>query len=137
MGYHAYVHGQKAYNGVAILSKKPLKDVFTNIMPEDTAARYIEGIMPDGTVIAYARQEGRGHRIFVQDMVTGQERQLTFGPGSDEQPAFAPDGYFIAFMSTRSGQRAIYITTRNGGQPRRMPTGSGDAAFPAWNPARM
>ena len=72
------------------------------------------------------------HRIFVHDLLTGQERQVTFGPGSDEQPAFAPDSYFIAFMSTRSGQPQIYLTTRHGGDAKRVPTGSGDARFPAW-----
>lgn len=51
LGYHAYVYGQKAYNGVAILSKQPLSDVFTNLMSEDTAARYIEGVLPNGTII--------------------------------------------------------------------------------------
>lgn len=50
-GYHSYILGQKAYNGVAILSKQPLSSIFTNLMPEDTAARYIEGALPDGTVV--------------------------------------------------------------------------------------
>ena len=90
-------------------------------------------ISPDGTLVAYARMVGSGqHRIFVHDLLTGMERQVTFGPGSDEQPAFAPDSYFIAFMSTRSGQPQIYLTTRHGGDAKRVPTGNGDARFPAW-----
>ena len=90
-------------------------------------------ISPDGTLVAYARMVGNGqHRIFVHDLLTGMERQVTFGPGSDEQPAFAPDSYFIAFMSTRSGQPQIYLTTRHGGDAKRVPTGGGDARFPAW-----
>ena len=43
MGYNCYFHGQKSYNGVAILSKLPVEDVTTEIMPGDTQARYIEG----------------------------------------------------------------------------------------------
>ncbi len=90
-------------------------------------------ISPDGTLVAYARMVGSGqHRIFVHDLLTGQERQVTFGPGSDEQPAFGPDSYFIAFMSTRSGQPRIYLTTRHGGDAKQVPTGPGDARFPAW-----
>ncbi len=47
LGYNIAVHGQKTYNGVAILSKKPLSDVNTNFpdnpLPEE--ARYIEAFV--------------------------------------------------------------------------------------------
>ena len=33
LGYHIYVSGQKSYNGVAILSSKPLQDVSTGFKP--------------------------------------------------------------------------------------------------------
>lgn len=44
MGYHVAVHGQKSYNGVALLSKYPLDDVVTALPGEgdDAQARYIE-----------------------------------------------------------------------------------------------
>jgi exodeoxyribonuclease-3 len=42
-GYHCYVFGQKAYNGVAILSKKPLKD----IERFGVEARGIKGVLGD------------------------------------------------------------------------------------------
>jgi exodeoxyribonuclease-3 len=48
LGYNCAVHGQKSYNGVAILSKLPLEDV-TPRLPGDDAddhARYIEAIVP-------------------------------------------------------------------------------------------
>lgn len=44
LGYHVAVHGQKGFNGVAILSKYPLQDVVRGL-PGDAAdeqARYIE-----------------------------------------------------------------------------------------------
>ncbi|MBR3880377.1 MAG: PD40 domain-containing protein, partial [Mailhella sp.] len=65
-------------------------------------------------------------------MVTGLDQQVSFGPGSDEQPAFAPDSYFVAFTSTRSGKQQIYLTTRHGGEAKHLPTGPGNAAFPRW-----
>jgi len=45
LGYQTAVHGQKTYNGVAILSKHPIEDVFRGLPgdPEDEQARYIEG----------------------------------------------------------------------------------------------
>ena len=48
-GYNVAAHGQKTYNGVAILSKFPIEDVTRNIPEfEDDAARYIEGVISVG-----------------------------------------------------------------------------------------
>jgi len=47
LGYNCAVHGQKTYNGVAILSKRPLEDV-TRGLPgggDDQQARYIEAVV--------------------------------------------------------------------------------------------
>ncbi|XDA99555.1 exodeoxyribonuclease III [Sulfitobacter sp. LCG007] len=43
-GYNVRTHGQKSFNGVAILSKLPLEDVTTGLPgdPEDEQARWIE-----------------------------------------------------------------------------------------------
>jgi len=44
-GYQAAVVGQKAYNGVAVLSRQPITDLVTRLPgePEDEQARYVEG----------------------------------------------------------------------------------------------
>lgn len=44
MGYQVETHGQKAYNGVAILSKRPLTDIRRGLAGDDTdeQARWIE-----------------------------------------------------------------------------------------------
>ncbi len=45
LGYNVVTHGQKAYNGVAILSKRPLEDVRRGLPGDesDEQARYLEG----------------------------------------------------------------------------------------------
>jgi len=50
LGYHVETHGQKTYNGVALLSKRPLEDV-TRGLPdfEDDQARYIEAVVSTDT----------------------------------------------------------------------------------------
>ncbi len=51
-GYRCHVHGQKGFNGVAILSKQE-----ATAMPglpgdeEDSQARYIEAVVPDGAAV--------------------------------------------------------------------------------------
>jgi exodeoxyribonuclease-3 len=45
-GYNVFVHGQKTYNGVALLSKFPVEDVVRGVPGfDDDQARYIEGLI--------------------------------------------------------------------------------------------
>lgn len=52
-GYNIAIHGQKSYNGVAILSKHPIEDIIRGIpaFEEDEQARYIEAVT-NGTRVA-------------------------------------------------------------------------------------
>ena len=49
LGYNVATHGQKGFNGVAILSKAPPEDIMRGL-PEwdDDQARYIEAVIPAG-----------------------------------------------------------------------------------------
>jgi len=51
-GYHALVHGQKGFNGVAILSKQPAVETQRGLPgePEDDHARYLEAAI-DGVIV--------------------------------------------------------------------------------------
>ncbi len=53
LGYTVTVVGQKAYNGVALLSKRPVSDILTRLPgePEDEQARYVEATV-DGVRLA-------------------------------------------------------------------------------------
>jgi exodeoxyribonuclease-3 len=50
LGYNVAVHGQKGFNGVAILSKMPIEDVRRGLPGHETdgQARYIEAVVPAG-----------------------------------------------------------------------------------------
>ena len=47
LGYHVETHGQKSYNGVALLSKLPLEDIRRGLPGDDSdeQARYIEAVV--------------------------------------------------------------------------------------------
>lgn len=51
LGYNVVTHGQKTYNGVAILSKRPLEDVRRGLPGDDgdDQARYLEGVVSTGS----------------------------------------------------------------------------------------
>lgn len=56
LGYNLAVHGQKTYNGVAILSKTPLEDVRRGLPGDDADehARYIEAVVSGPTPVRVA-----------------------------------------------------------------------------------
>lgn len=82
--------------------------------------------------IAYASRSGSGNDIKVRDLASGQVRQLTFGEGTNESPAFAPNGRHLAFMSTRTGRSQIFTVTRDGRDLRQV-TRTGSNYQPDWS----
>ncbi len=52
LGYeHIAAHGEKSYNGVAILSKIPLSDIETYDLLENGSCRHVRATLPDGTAL--------------------------------------------------------------------------------------
>jgi exodeoxyribonuclease-3 len=53
-GYNVLTHGQKTFNGVALLSRRPVEDVRRGLPgdDQDLQARYIEGVVGDGDSVA-------------------------------------------------------------------------------------
>jgi exodeoxyribonuclease-3 len=47
IGYHVIFRGQKAYNGVAIISRSPLEEVRRNLYEDDEQARFISAKVQD------------------------------------------------------------------------------------------
>jgi TolB protein len=82
--------------------------------------------------IAYASRTGPGYDIRIYDLATGERRQLTWGEGSNESPAYSPNGRHLAFSSTRSGRTQIYTMGRDGRDVRQV-TRDGTNATPDWS----
>jgi TolB protein len=82
--------------------------------------------------IAYAARTGPGSDIKVIDVATRNVRQLTFGEGTNESPAFAPNGRHIAFWSTRAGKAQVFTMTRDGRDIKQI-TRTGNNQHPDWS----
>jgi TolB protein len=82
--------------------------------------------------IAYVSRTGPGYDIRVYDLATEVRRQLTFGEGSNESPAYSPNGRHLAFSSTRSGRAQIYTMGRDGRGTRQI-TRDGTNSMPDWS----
>ena len=83
--------------------------------------------------IAYSASTGR-YDIKVLEVSTGNVRQLTFGEGTNESPAWAPGGRHLAFTSTRAaGGRTQIFTIGRDGRGLRQITRDGNNQTPAWS----
>lgn len=114
-GYHAVTHGQKTYNGVAILSRTPARDVVRNIPElEDPQARviaatldsaagplrlingyFVNGQAPGSEKFAYKMQWLEALREWVRQELAANERLVLVGDFNitpEDRDSFDPEG---------------------------------------------
>jgi TolB protein len=87
---------------------------------------------PPFNEIAYSARTGGGFDLKIIDLATRERRQVTFGEGSNESPAYAANGRHLAFSSTRAGKRQIFVIDRMGKEVRQL-TRAGNNQTPAWS----
>ncbi len=68
---------------------------------------------PDGRHFVFVKfLPPRNFEIFMMDMVSGEQRQLTFNEAFDGFPAISPDGHWMGFSSSRGakpGERSLFM----------------------------
>jgi TolB protein len=82
--------------------------------------------------IAFSARSGPGFDIKVLNIEKGETRQITFGEGTNESPAWAPNGRHLAFSSTRAGRLQIFTVDRDGRNLRQI-TRDGNNQTPNWS----
>jgi TolB protein len=82
--------------------------------------------------IAFAARTGPGYDIKVYDLPSGQTKQITFGEGSNESPAYSPNGRHLAFVSTRTGRANVFTVGRDGRGVQQV-TREGNNYTPSWS----
>jgi TolB protein len=82
--------------------------------------------------IAYHARTGPGYDIKILNLAAGETRQITFGEGTNESPAWAPNGRHLAFFSTRAGRSQIFTVDRDGRNVRQL-TREGNNQQPHWS----
>jgi TolB protein len=89
---------------------------------------------PDGERIAFTWQRSRTSNfdIYIHELATGRNVQITHDAGDNERPTWAPDGRHLAFESSRNGSRQIFSMLLDGTAVRQI-TKTGKNTAPAWS----
>jgi TolB protein len=89
---------------------------------------------PNGRELAYVSFETQKAVVWVQDVATGQRRQVANFRGSNSAPAWSPDGSSLAVTLSRDGVSQLYMMGRDGGNPRRVTQSSAIDTEPVFTP---
>src|SRR5215813_1307320 len=103
----------------------------------------IPRVSPDGKRVVYTVNEAVMTadksefvtQIWLANVATKQNTQLTFGEKSSTNPRWSPDGNWIAFTSNRKDNRnQLYLLSMNGGEAEALTDGKSGVANFEWSP---
>jgi TolB protein len=77
---------------------------------------------PDGRELAYVSFESQKAVVWIQNVMTGERRQLANFRGSNSAPAWSPDGRELVVTLSTAGIAQLFVMPREGGTPRRLTT---------------
>lgn len=89
---------------------------------------------PDSRYIAYLSRRTGTSDIWIVDVTTGEQRQLTNDIRDDNTPRWSPDGRWMAFISDRGGQTDLWLMRVEGGNATRLTNDRAVEFNPRWTP---
>ncbi|MDZ7749873.1 MAG: Tol-Pal system beta propeller repeat protein TolB [Halofilum sp. (in: g-proteobacteria)] len=89
---------------------------------------------PDGERVAYVSFEEGTPAVFVQEVATGERRQVSRRAGINGAPAWSPDGSRLAVALSFEGNPEIYVLDLDGGDVQRVTRSGAIDTSPAWLP---
>ena len=100
-------------------------------------------VSPDGKRVVYTVNEAVMAadksefvtQIWMANIATKQNTQLTFGEKSSTNPKWSPDGNWLAFTSNRKDNRnQLYLLSMNGGEAEPLTDGKSAVSNFSWSP---
>jgi TolB protein len=87
---------------------------------------------PDGKKLAYSAKTNGVRQIWIYDLETKEEKQLTEGPRIKENPSWATDSTHIVFDATDGNSSDLYIVNLNQPEAIKISQGPGVKHYPTW-----
>lgn len=87
---------------------------------------------PDGARVAYLVARGEDRHVWLREIASGAERDLTPAGAADEEPSFSPDGAWIAVSRTRGRDVHLWAVPAAGGDAVQVTSGVGADRLPRW-----
>jgi Tol biopolymer transport system component len=81
---------------------------------------YFHSWSPDGKTILFTRSTNGSLNIYAIPAEGGDEKALTTGTGTNDDPDYSPDGQYIYFNSDRAGGMEIFRMRPDGSQPEQV-----------------
>ena len=131
IGYDVHVGGGEATVWVQDSAGAAPRQLTTENL-ENINAAYLWS--PDSRYIAYQSRRTGTSDIWIVDVTTGEQRQLTTDIRDDLTPRWSPDGRWMAFISDRGGQTDIWMTPVEGGTALRLTNDRAIEFNPRWTP---
>jgi TolB protein len=88
-------------------------------------------VSPDGKLLTYVKQDAKGFRVAVQDLVSGQVFTLS-ETTQDESPSFAPNGRMILYATNIGGKGSMAAVSVDGRVKQKLTDNGGDVREPSW-----
>lgn len=111
-----------------------LKDIHPQLISKRCRENSAPSWSPDGKKIAYSAKAQGARQIWIYDLETGQERQLTDGKGDKENPMWAQNSLHLLFNSNLDDTTDIYLINLNQPEAVKITEGEGEKRFPCWKP---
>ena len=89
---------------------------------------------PDGHKVAYCSKTNGIRQIWMINLETGEEKQITNGPGHKENPSWAPNSLHLIYNSASEESSELYLTHIHHNRAVKISLGSGEKRFPCWEP---
>jgi len=89
---------------------------------------------PDGQQLAYVSFESQKAVVWVQNLQTGERRQLANFRGSNSAPTWSPDGRRLAVALSRGGATQIFTMSAAGGAAQQLTRGLSIDTEPVYAP---
>lgn len=113
-----------------------LKELKPKMISKKTRENTCPAWSPDGKKIAYSALASGTRQIWIYDIVSGEEMQLTDGHGHKENPAWGPNSMHLIFNSSTPTTSDLFMINLNQKKAVKITSGVGEKRFPAWEGRR-